>query len=108
MEAYKRGSHTVLGLQECGLGDEVPASGLGGDVGQRCREPLREAPRAHEIMFHAGRRPRPCAHVAVDPTEPVGVSRSAAPEGKSSHKLLSEFGILRKRYWRQHLWSRAC
>ena len=28
-------------------------------------------------------------------------------KGGSSHKLLSEFGILRKRYWGQHLWARG-
>jgi putative transposase len=28
-------------------------------------------------------------------------------KGRSSHKLLSEFGILRKRYWDQHLWARG-
>jgi len=27
---------------------------LGWDVGQRCRELLRETPRAHEMMVHAG------------------------------------------------------
>lgn len=26
---------------------------------------------------------------------------------RSSHKLLSEFGALRKRYWGQHLWARG-
>ena len=31
----------------------------------------------------------------------------AIPERRSSHKLLSEFGILRKRYWGQHLWARG-
>lgn len=28
-------------------------------------------------------------------------------KGKSSRKLLGEFGQLRKRYWRQHLWGRG-
>ncbi len=28
-------------------------------------------------------------------------------KGKSSHKLLSEFARLRKRYWGQHLWARG-
>ncbi len=28
-------------------------------------------------------------------------------KGKSSHKLLSEFTSLRKRYWGQHLWARG-
>jgi hypothetical protein len=28
-------------------------------------------------------------------------------KGRSSHKLLSEFASLRKRYWGQHLWARG-
>ena len=28
-------------------------------------------------------------------------------KGKSSHKLLSEYQSLRKRYWGQHLWGRG-
>jgi putative transposase len=28
-------------------------------------------------------------------------------KGRSSHKLLSEFGLLRKRYWGKHLWARG-
>ena len=28
-------------------------------------------------------------------------------KGKSSHKLLSEYDSLRKRYWGQHLWARG-
>ena len=28
-------------------------------------------------------------------------------KGKSSHKLLSEYRELRKRYWRQNLWARG-
>ena len=51
MEAYKRGSHTVLGLQEYHVvwvaKYRYPV--LGGDVGLRCRELLREAARAYEI-----------------------------------------------------------
>ena len=38
----------------------------------------------------------------------LSVSRAVQHlKGRSSHKLLSEFGILRKRYWGQHLWSRG-
>ncbi|MGX5805887.1 transposase [Bradyrhizobium sp. Arg314] len=41
---------------------------------------------------------------------PPGLSVSRAVQylkGRSSHKLLSEFGILRKRYCGQHLWARG-
>jgi putative transposase len=38
----------------------------------------------------------------------ISVSRAVQYlKGKSSHKLLSEFAGLRKRYWGQHLWGRG-
>ena len=38
----------------------------------------------------------------------VSVSRAVQfLNGKSSHKLLSEYKALRKRYWGQHLWARG-
>nr|WP_245271812.1 transposase [Mesorhizobium sp. LNJC391B00] len=40
--------------------------------------------------------------VSIPPN--LSVSRAVQHlKGRSSHKLLSEFGILRKRYWGQHL-----
>lgn len=79
MEAYKRGSHTVWDCKyDLVWVTKYRYAVLGGDVGQQCRELLRETAQAHELVVHAG-----------------------------SHKLLSEFGILRKRYWGQHLWARG-
>ena len=38
----------------------------------------------------------------------VSVSRAVQfMKGNSSHKLLTEFASLRKRYWGQHLWARG-
>lgn len=38
----------------------------------------------------------------------ISVSRAVQfVKGKSSHKLLSEFTSLRRRYWGQHLWARG-
>jgi putative transposase len=28
-------------------------------------------------------------------------------KGKSSHRLLTEYAVLKKRYWGQHLWARG-
>ncbi|MDX8437819.1 IS200/IS605 family transposase [Mesorhizobium abyssinicae] len=49
-------------------------------------------------------------HVDMLVSIPPSLSVSRAVQylkGRSSHKLLSEFGILRKRYWGQHLWARG-
>ncbi|WP_352967566.1 transposase [Mesorhizobium sp. M0871] len=34
-------------------------------------------------------------------------ARCSTSRGRSSRKLQSEFGILRKRYWSQHRWARG-
>ena len=81
---------------------------LGGDVGNRCRELLRETARAHEMMIHAGSINRDHVHMLLSIPPNLSVSRAVQYlKGRSSHKLLSEFGILRKRYWGQHLWARG-
>jgi len=81
---------------------------LGGDVGNRCPELLRETARAHEMAVHAGSVNRDHVHMLVSISPNLSVSRAVQYlKGRSSHKLLSEFGILRKRYWGQHLWARG-
>jgi putative transposase len=109
MEAYKRGSHTVWDCKYHVVWvTKYRHPVLGGDVGQRCRELLRETARAHEMMIHAGAVNRDHVHMLLSIPPSLSVSRAVQHlKGRSSHKLLSEFGILRKRYWGQHLWSRG-
>jgi putative transposase len=81
---------------------------LGGDVGERCRELLREISRSHEMMIYAGAINRDHVHMLIGIPPQLSVSRAVQfLEGKSSHKLLSEFASLRRRYWGQHLWGRG-
>ena len=62
----------------------------------------------HEVMIHAGAVNRDHVHMLLSIPPSLSVSRAVQHlKGRSSHKLLSEFGILRKRYWGQHLWSRG-
>jgi REP element-mobilizing transposase RayT len=84
MEAYKRGSHTVWDCKYHVVWvTKYRHPVLGGDVGQRCRELLRETARAYEIMIHAWAVNRDHVHMLLSiPSEPVGFSRGAAPEGK--------------------------
>ena len=94
-------------LTECGSRSyRFPV--LGGDVGQRARELPREIARAHEMIIHAGSINRDHVHMPIGNPPHLSVSRAAQfLKGKSSHKLLSEFQSLRKRYWGQHLWGRG-
>jgi putative transposase len=47
-------------------------------------------------------------HLLLSIPPHLSVSRAVQYlKGKSSHKLLTEYQSLRKRYWGQHLWSRG-
>jgi putative transposase len=109
MEAYKRGSHTVWDCKYHVVWvTKYRYSVLGGDVVQRCRELPRETARGHEIVIHAGAVNRDHVHMLLSIPPSLSVSRAVQHlKGRSSHKLLSEFGILRKCYWGQHLWARG-
>ena len=81
---------------------------LGGDVGYRCRELLREIARSKEMVIYAGSINRDHVHMLIAIPPQQSVSRAVQYlKGKSSHKLLSEYQHLRKRYWGQHLWARG-
>jgi putative transposase len=109
MEAYKRGSHTVWDCKYHLVWVTKYRHGvLGGDVGKRCREILRETARAHEMVIHAGSINRDHVHMLVSIPPSLSVSRAAQNlNRRSSHKLLGEFGALHKRCWGQHLWARG-
>ena len=81
---------------------------LGGEVGNRCRELLREIAISKEMMIYAGSINRDHVHMLISIPPQLSVSRAVQYlKGKSSHRLLSEYKALRKRYWGQHLWARG-
>ena len=81
---------------------------LVGDVGLRARELLREIARSLEMTIYAGAINRDHVHMLVSIPPQMSVSRAVQfLKGKSSHRLLSEFAALRKRYWDQHLSARG-
>jgi len=95
-----------MGLQvPPGMDDKVS---LSGDIGQRCRELLREIAMSKEMMIYAGSINRDHVHMLISIPPQLSVSRAVQYlKGKSSHRLLSEYRSLRKRYWGQHLWARG-
>ena len=81
---------------------------LGGDVGLRCRELIREIARSKEKQIHADSVNRDHVHLLISIPPQLSVSRVVQYiKGKSSHRLLSEYQTLKKRYWGQHLWARG-
>jgi putative transposase len=109
MKDYKRGSHTIWDCKyHLVWTTKYRYPILGGDVGNRCRELLREISRSHEMAIYAGSINRDHVHMLISIPPQLSVSRAVQfLKGKSSHKLLSEYASLRKRYWGQHLWGRG-
>jgi putative transposase len=109
MENYKRGSHTVWDLKyHLVWTTKYRYQVLGGDVGVRCRELLREIAMSQDMQIHAGSINRDHVHMLISIPPNLSVSRAVQfLKGKSSHRLLSEFRHLKKRYWGQHLWARG-
>jgi hypothetical protein len=63
-----------------------------------------------EVRHLAGAGPINRDHVHMLLSIPASLAVSRAVQylkGRSSHKLLSEFQSLRKRYWGQHLWAKG-
>ena len=109
MQDYKRGSHTVWDLKyHLVWTTKYRYQVLGGDVGLRCRELLREIARSKEMTIYAGSINRDHVHMLISIPLQLSVSRGVQYlKGKSSHRLLSEYKALRKKYWGQHLWDRG-
>ena len=109
MESYKRGGHTVWDLKyHIVWTTKYRYKVLAGDVGLRTRELLREIALSQEMVIHAGSVNRDHVHLLISIPPQLSVSRAVQfMKGKSSHRLLSEFSLLKKRYWGQHLWARG-
>jgi len=110
---YKKGSHTVWDCKYdvvwiTKYRYPVLVGSEPGQVGHRARELIREIARSLELTIYAGAINREHVHLLISIPPNVSVSRAVQfLKGKSSHKLLSEFPSLRKRYWGQHLWARG-
>jgi len=109
MEDYKRGAHSVWDCKyHLVWTTKYRYQVLGGDVGLRCRELLRDIARSKEMQIYAGSINRDHVHMLISIPPSLSVSRAVQYlKGKSSHRLLSEYKELRKRYWDQHLWARG-
>ncbi len=95
MENYKCGSHTVWDCKyHLVWTTKYRYQILGGDVGLRCRELLREIARSKEMQIYAGSINRDHVHMLLSIPPQLSVSKAVQYlKGKSSHKLLSEYQV---------------
>jgi putative transposase len=77
MEGYKRGSHTAWDCKyHLVWVTKYRYAALGGDVGQRCPELLRETAQAYEVVIHAGSINRDHVHMLLSVAPHLSVSRA--------------------------------
>jgi putative transposase len=106
---YRKGSHTVWDCKyHLVWATKYRYPVLAGDIGKRARELLREVARSLEMTIYAGAINRDHVHMLISIPPHISVSRAVQfLKGKSSHRLLSQYASLKKRYWGQHLWQRG-
>ena len=91
MQDYKRGAHSVWDLKyHLVWTTKYRYQVLGGDVGLRCRELLRDIARSKEMQIYAGSINRDHVHMLISIPPQLSVSRAVQYlKGKSSHRLFN-------------------
>ena len=109
MEHYRTGPHSRFDLKYHFVWITKYRRGvLGGEVGVRLRDLVREICRTYEIEILQGSISRDHVHVLL--SCPPNLSPSKIMQlikGKTSRKLLMEFRHLQKMFWGRHLWARG-
>jgi len=109
MTEYRKGSHTVYDIKYHIVWiTKYRKAVLRGEIGLRLRELIRQTCEAEEVYIEKG-------HIAVDHVHlllsvPPNIAVSDLVQrlkGRSSRKMLDEFGELRRQFWGQHLWARG-
>lgn len=106
---YRHGAHTVFEIHVHLVWTTKYRKGvLGGEVGLRVRELIRQVCRDEDVEIIKGHVAKDHVHLFVSIPPQVTISRLVGRvKGSSSHKLLHEFSHLRRKFWGQHLWARG-
>ena|SRR3990167_11385730 len=81
---------------------------MGGEVGVRVRELIRQISRDEDVEILKGHVSKDHVHLFVSIPPQVAVSRFVQRlKGRTSFKLLHEYPGLRKQFWGRHLWARG-
>ena len=106
---YREGAHTIYDIKmHLVWVTKYRHKVLRGEIGLRMRDLVRQVCASREIKILKGHVGADHVHLMVSMPPSLSVSRAVQYlKGRSSHKLLSEFGTLRKRYCRQHRWARG-
>ena len=107
--SYRKTAHSVYDLK-CHIVwiTKYRKPVLRGEIGLRLRELIRQTCRQLDVYIEKG-------HIAVDHvhllvSKPPKMSESELVQwlkGRSSRRLMEEFGELRRQFWGRHLWARG-
>ena len=109
MENYRTSAHTRFDIKYHFVWTtKYRKKVLGGAVGVRLRDLIREVWRANEIEILQG--PVASDHVHILVSSPPNLSASKIMQyvkGKSSRKLMMAFRHLNRQFWGRHIWARG-
>jgi len=81
---------------------------LRGEIAKRLRELVRQTCAAQDVYILSGHIAVNHVHLLVSVPPQVSVSDLVQRmKGRSSRRMLEEFGELRRRFWGRHLWARG-
>jgi putative transposase len=81
---------------------------LKGEIADRIRHLVREICNANEVIIIKGHVSSDHIHLLLSYPPRLSISKLVQYlKGKTSRKLLQEYGLLRKQFWGQHIWARG-
>ena len=109
MTEYRKGSHTVYDIKYHIVWiTKYRKAILRGEIGLRLRELIRQTCEAQEVYIVKGHISTDHVHLLLSVPPNIAVSDLVQRlKGRSSRKMLEEFGELRRQFWGQHLWARG-
>ena len=109
MVEYRHGAHSVFEIHlHLVWVTKYRKVVLGGAVGVRVRDLIREICGASDVLILKGHVSCDHVHLLVSIPPQVTISRLVQRlKGKTAYKLLQEYPHLRKEFWGRHLWARG-
>ena len=109
MSSYRKGSHTVYDLKYHVVWiTKYRKLVLRGEIGKRLREIIRQTCEEMEIYIEKGHIAPDHVHLLISAPPQYAISDVVQRlKGRSSRKMLEEFGELSRQFWGRHLWARG-
>ena len=109
MSSYRKGSHTVYDLKYHVVWiTKNRKQVLRGEIGKRLRELIRQTCEELEIYIEKGHIAPDHVHLLISVPPQHAISEVVQRlKGRSSRKMLEEFGELSRQFWGRRLWARG-